>query len=174
MDGTGEMSGTLFPRGGGEAAATSPPHSCAFLPACSGRPWVGLQQGELGVIGQTLPHTGLHRPAWERRGRWRVQTSAGVRGSIHPSGLPGLPKAGGVAVLKLLWSADPGSPRDPFSRPVRSRHRAILRILCDLTGTLTVGRQWGKLLCLSRNQGRHRMTHCILHYHTLAAEENKN
>lgn len=37
MDGTEEMSGTFFPRGGGEAAATSPPHSFAFLPACSGR-----------------------------------------------------------------------------------------------------------------------------------------
>lgn len=62
MDGTEEMSGTFFPRGGGEAAATSPPHSFAFLPACSGRAWGGgLEQGQLRVILQTLTfvYTGM-------------------------------------------------------------------------------------------------------------------
>ena len=36
MDGTEEMSGTFFPHGGGETAATSPPHSHSCLPAQEG------------------------------------------------------------------------------------------------------------------------------------------
>lgn len=48
-------------------------------------------------------------------GQGTIQISAEVREG--PSFLPGsqaAPALGTIAVLKLLWSTDPGSPQDPF------------------------------------------------------------
>lgn len=74
MDGTEEMSGTFFPHGGGEVAATSPPHSHSCLHALEGG-GVGGWSRERRALSPTESHLGnyhshLSTLAWERTGRW--------------------------------------------------------------------------------------------------------